>query len=206
MIQKLMKMLNQNTKSIPTKEGGGKRLSTESRSLPALDHRGQVLKSMPTKKKTTTPAKKAVKKSVKKAPAKKVVKKAAAKKTIKKSVTKVAKKPVKKAAKKTTTKKAAPKKTTAKKNTKKSLVVAPDEQSFWVTNGDVLNSLLALRDALDEMEKEVYSYHASTEHNDFANWVDSVLCDAQCAKDLKKATTPDKAKTVVVRHLKVYSV
>jgi len=147
---------------------------------------------MPTSKKAAT--KKSAKKSAaKKAPAKKAVKKTAAKKTSKK----VAKKsPAKKSAKKTT----------AKKDTNKPLVLASNDKSFWVTNGAVLNSLVALRDALDEMEKEVYSYHVTKEHNDFANWVDAVLCDSQCALELKRAQSPVKAKSVVNRRLKVYSV
>lgn len=156
---------------------------------------------MPTSKKTAT--KKVVIKSVaKKAPAKKGVKRVAAKKVAKKAP---AKKGVKKVAKKNTAKKVT-KKTTTKAQTKKPLVFAPNDKSFWVTNGAVLNSLLALRNALDEMEKEVYSYHVSKEHNDFANWVDVVLCDTQCAAELKKAHTPVKARSVVTRRLKVYSI
>lgn len=156
---------------------------------------------MPTKSKPATKkvAKKAAKKAVKKTTAKKAVRKTAAKKTTTKKATK-------KVAKKTATKKTAAKKTSAKPKNKKPLVLASNEKSFWVTNGAVLNSLLALRDALDEMEKEVYSYHVSKEHNDFANWVDIVLCDQECAAELKRAHTPVKAKTVVTRHLKVYSV
>jgi 23S rRNA maturation-related 3'-5' exoribonuclease YhaM len=143
---------------------------------------------MPTSKKIAT--KKVAKKSVvKKAPVKKTSKKTATKKVAKKA-------PTKKVAKKTPT----------KNQEKKPLILATNDKSFWVTNGDVLNSLVALRDALDEMEKEVYSYHVSKEHNDFANWVDAVLCDAECATELKQAETPMKAKTVVSRRLKVYSV
>jgi len=66
--------------------------------------------------------------------------------------------------------------------------------------------LLALRDALDEMEKEVYAYHAGNAQNDFANWVAAVLADNACATDLQKAKTPKSAKTTVVKHLKYYSV
>jgi hypothetical protein len=160
---------------------------------------------MPTSKKAAT--KKVAKKSVaKKAPAKKVTKKATAKKAVKKApAKKITKQATKKAAKKAPAKKSA-KKTTAKTNTKKPLVLAPNDKSFWVTNGAVLNSLVALRDALDEMEKEVYSYHVTKEHNDFASWVDAVLCDSQCALELKRAQSPVKAKSVVTRRLKVYSV
>jgi len=156
---------------------------------------------MPTSKKIAT--KKVAKKNVaKKAPAKKAVKRAVAKKVTKKTP---AKKVVKKAAKKSLVKKVS-KKTTAKNQAKKPLMLASNDKSFWVTNGAVLNSLLALRNALDEMEKEVYSYHVSKEHNDFANWVDAVLCDTQCAAELKRAHTPVKARSVVTRRLKVYSI
>ena len=129
-----------------------------------------------------------MKKTAKKTPAKKVVKK-------------VAKKVAKKATKKTTTKKIVKKAVI----TKKDLVYADNQTSFWVSNGQILNSLLALRDALAEMEKEVYAYHVNTDHNDFANWVEVVLCDNKCAKDLVKAKTPSSAKTVVVKHLKTYT-
>lgn len=111
------------------------------------------------------------------------------------------------------TKKAAPKKA-AKKTTKKApkksaekqLVYANDGTSFWVTDGQILNSLVSLRDALSSMHKDVYKYHAEGDHNDFANWVEVVLCDGDCATDLRKAKTPTSAKTVVVRHLKYYAV
>ncbi len=126
----------------------------------------------------------------------------------KKATNNVAKKAVKKAASKNPAKKTvaknAVKKTAGKKN-KKQLVYADNKKSFWVTNGQILDSLIALRDALDEMEKEVYSYHAGKAHNDFANWVELVLDDAACAADLHKAKTPRSAKTVVVKHLKYYT-
>ena len=156
------------------------------------------------------PTKKVVKAKTKKVPAKKPVAKKSIKKTARKVVKKVpAKKAVKKSVFKKTTKKITAKKVASKSSLlkgKKSLIYAADTASFWVTNGQILNSLLALRDALDEMEKEVYSYHAEGAHNDFANWVDTVLADGVCAKDLEQAKTPRSAKTVVVRHLKAYSV
>lgn len=47
-------------------------------------------------------------------------------------------------------------KTTKKTTTKKDLVCADDERSFWVTNGQILNSLVALNEAFQEMEKTVF--------------------------------------------------
>ncbi len=143
---------------------------------------------------------KATKKTVKKAPARKVTKKVV-KKVVKKVTKKPVKKTVKKAVKKTTTKK--PK--AAKKTNKKDLVQADGQTSFWMTDGQVLATLIDLRDALDAMDREVYEYHATGEQNDFARWVCDVLYDDKCASDLTKAKTQSSAKTAVVRHLKSYT-
>lgn len=140
---------------------------------------------------------------LKKTTVKEAVKKVAIKKPLKKVATKasIVKKTV---AKKATTPKTV-KKSTAKKSTKKPLVYAPDNASFWVNNGQILNSLTALRDALAEMQKEVYLYHVKKDQNDFAKWVEVVLGDSKLAKDLSKAGTPSTARSVVVRHLKAYN-
>lgn len=147
---------------------------------------------MPTKKPVT---KKSVKTIAKKATVKK--KPVAKKTTVKKKVT----------AKKTTTKKAnKTPKATAMKKPVKDLVFASDQESFWVQNGEVLNSLLALNDAFANMDKDIYQFHAHGDRNDFSIWVDTVLSDAACAADLKKAKTQKSARTIVVKHLKLYSI
>jgi hypothetical protein len=161
------------------------------RSLVVLDVGKLALKFMSTKK---IVKKTVAKKAVKKTPAKKVTVKKVLKNVVKKA-------PVKKASKKAPVKKT----TTKKVSNKKGLVYASDQTSFWLKNGQILNSLISLRDALKKMEKEVYSYHAGGAHNDFANWVDVVLYDPKCAKDLEKAKTQTLAKTVVIRHLKFYT-
>jgi hypothetical protein len=151
---------------------------------------------MPTKKTVKKVTKKVLKKAVlKKKAVKKVVKKTTKKKPVKKTIKKVTKKVIKKATKKV-----------IKKTANKSLVFANEQTSFWVSNGKILNSMIALRDALDEMEKEVYQYHAGNAQNDFANWVAVVLADQKCASALEKAKTPLSAKTTVVRHLRYYSI
>ena len=109
-------------------------------------------------------------------------------------------------AKKTVSSKVAPKKPTAKGKTEaRPLVYADNQQSFWTTNGEILNSLVALRDALAAMDEVVYLHHARPEQNDFAIWVNDVLCDNECAQALAKAKTPKSAHTVVVKHLKLYA-
>jgi len=121
-----------------------------------------------------------------------------------KKVTIVAKKVApKKVAKKATVKKVTTTKT--KKVAKKPLVYADNASSFWLSDGQILNSLIALDDALRAMKKEVFLHHVQDNKHDFADWVDIVLCDAACAADLRKAKTPKTAHTVVTKHLKVYN-
>ena len=113
------------------------------------------------------------------------------------------------AAKKTTpsatVKKVAAKKSTAKK-TGKSLVYASNSASFWTQDGQILNSLHALHDALANMDTVVYAFHANKDDHHFANWVEIVLLDAACAADLRKAKTAAGAKTAVAKHLKTYTI
>ena len=111
--------------------------------------------------------------------------------------------------KKVAPKKVAVKKTVAKKPAKAgamTLVYADNQKSFWVNDGRILNSLLALKEALAEMEKAIFTHHVNQEKNDFADWVEVVLGDATCALDLRKAKTPKSAHSAVVKRLKVYQV
>ena len=124
------------------------------------------------------------------------------KKTVKKAVKKTAKKTTKKVVKKTTKKT----KTTSKKTPQfKALVCAEGEHCFWTTNGDVLKDLEQLQLAFGTMDDEVFMHHVTKEKNDFADWVESVLDDAQCAQELRKSRKPSTARTVVVRCLRRYS-
>lgn len=112
--------------------------------------------------------------------------------------------PIKVATKKkvVATKKVTPKKTI----TAKSLVYASNDNSFWVNDGQVLNSLVALQEALNNMQNEVFAYHVQKDRNDFADWVNFVLCDGKCSSDLRKTKTKDDASVVVSKHLKSYKV
>ncbi len=95
-------------------------------------------------------------------------------------------------------------KTSAKKSTPKKLIYAADPHSFWTTDGAILNSLTALRNALAAMDKEVFSHHVAKGKNDFADWVEVVLLDEECAIALRKAKTPATACAVVEKYLKLY--
>ena len=120
-----------------------------------------------------------------------------AKKTTKKAVKKTVKKVAKKTTKKTVKK-------AVKKAPVKALVCAQDKECFWTTDGQILKDLEQLRLAFGSMGEEVFLHHVTKEKNDFADWVEHVLADAECATDLRKAKKPSTAKAVIVRHLRLY--
>lgn len=139
--------------------------------------------------------------------AKKTSKKTAAKKQIKKKSVKQSLGTLKRAVKKT-------KKTTAKKtkpsrkkpSAAKMLVCAADQQCFWVTDGQILKDLVELKASLQSMTNEVFAHHVTHERNDFADWVESVLVDAECAAALRRSSTRRGAQSIITRCLKLYRI
>jgi len=115
------------------------------------------------------------------------------KKTKKKATKKVAKKTTKKSVKKSSKKKGKP------------LVHAAPEQCFWVTDGNVLINLTDLRDALDSMDDEIFAHHVSKEKNDFADWIEYVLIDAELATKVRKSKKQNTARKVVISRLRIYT-
>lgn len=87
----------------------------------------------------------------------------------------------------------------------KQLVRTSTEYSFWMTDGQILNSLLELEGALATMHKDVFLHHVTDDKNDFADWVEYVLDDHICAAALRTATTAKKAQVAVKKALKGYT-
>jgi hypothetical protein len=119
----------------------------------------------------------------------------------------------KKVAKKTPKKTDSPKKNIKKKPTRVKvarkrivripLVYAADWQVFYAVNGAALRSLQDFFNELETMREDEYLYHKNTGDH-FVTWVREVLGDDACAKDLTKATTRKKARTVLKKHLLRY--
>ena len=129
---------------------------------------------------------------------KKSTRKGASKKT--KHTKKATKKSVKKTARKST-KRASTKKKGSKK---KPLMHADEAHCFWAHTGAVLSNLRDLERALEEMTDEEFGQHVNAEKNDFANWVEEVLRDKECAKGLRRAKRRMSARTCVTKRLKHY--
>lgn len=88
---------------------------------------------------------------------------------------------------------------------KRELACAPGEQCFWVTDGRVLTNLVELRDALASMTDDVFMYHVTKERNDFADWIEYVLQDAELASTFRKSKKPNTAREAVVSRLRIYT-
>jgi hypothetical protein len=110
------------------------------------------------------------------------------------SKTKDVKKPVpKKSAKKVT-------KSTSQRKPK--FMQANPECSFWINNGPVLSNLLDLYEALSEMNDEMWKYHTIRAGNDFAVWIEDVLCEPILARKIKKLKSRDGMRKAIRAHLK----
>ena len=144
------------------------------------------------------PATKAVKKTT---ASKKATPKKTAKTTAKKATAKIP------SAKKTATKKTAKRPSAAKAKkvpAAPTLVVAAGPEAFWMNDGTILHTLRDLEQAFDRMEDVIFGHHVAPDKNDFADWVELVLADRACASSLRGCTTPQGARKVVTKHLKVY--
>jgi hypothetical protein len=89
---------------------------------------------------------------------------------------------------------------------KRVLVCAQGEQCFWTTDGKIVANLVELRDALTTMATEVFEYHVTKDKNDFADWIEYVLGDAELAQRVRGAKKPTSARTFVVARLKKYDI
>ena len=76
---------------------------------------------------------------------------------------------------------------------------AEGEQCFWCNDGKILATHDELKEALLSMSAETYAHHTDGK-NDFATWVEFVLCDVECAKSLRKATSAKTAAAVLAKH------
>ncbi|PIR47093.1 MAG: hypothetical protein COV07_00800 [Candidatus Vogelbacteria bacterium CG10_big_fil_rev_8_21_14_0_10_45_14] len=86
----------------------------------------------------------------------------------------------------------------------KEMICAPGEDCFWVCDGRVLSDLSELGEALGEIEDDIFEYHANEKRHDFAQWVEDVLCDGDCAKKLRETRTRHDARRVVLEALDMY--
>ena len=117
---------------------------------------------------------------------------------------------IKKTAKKAPARKAAPKKASKKATSKaagfKALVCAYDGECFWSRDGRILENLADLKMAFGSMDDSIFLHHVEGGKNDFADWVEFVLRDKECADDLRKTKKKTQAEKVIAEHLRYYNI
>ena len=80
------------------------------------------------------------------------------------------------------------------------LANVPEEHKFWCHDGCVMKNLQELRDALANMNDEVFAYHANADRNDFSNWVREIIKDETLARQLARSRDrASAARTVADR-------
>ena len=84
---------------------------------------------------------------------------------------------------------------------KRILVVAQNDQCFWLNGGSMIKDLNELKHALETMSNDQFSHHVDSERNDFANWVHNVLDDTELSGKLKRCKTRISTLRSVSAHL-----
>lgn len=73
----------------------------------------------------------------------------------------------------------------------------PRENVFWCTDGAVLNDMMELRDALNIMSDQTFSFHSNEIKQDFAVWIREIIGDEELADELESASTRQEAARMV---------
>ena len=80
-----------------------------------------------------------------------------------------------------------------KEEAKKYLSDCPEQNSFWVNDGNVLKNLDQLMDELKHINDVTFHYHVNENKNDFSNWINDIIGDHYLAKELHQAKTKSSA-------------
>lgn len=92
-----------------------------------------------------------------------------------------------------------------KSQAEKFLAGVPEEYAFWCHDGRVFRDIRDLRDALNSMSDQGFSYHSNESKKDFSNWVRNVIGDETLAKDLEAASSREQAARIVEERFSLLS-
>ena len=71
------------------------------------------------------------------------------------------------------------------------LMEVPHEKKFFLSTGEVINSVEELMEKLKSMEEHVFKHHVNAERNDFANWIRDVFLDKKLAREIARLKTKE---------------
>jgi hypothetical protein len=83
----------------------------------------------------------------------------------------------------------------------------PEEDSLELTNGTKIRSVLELFEAIKTLDEEHLQHHLSTNHNDFADWIEEHYRDDELTKKLqttKKKTILQQLEKALLKEMKTF--
>lgn len=79
-----------------------------------------------------------------------------------------------------------------------SLPVMRAENPFHLSSGETLHTVGQLAQACATMSSEVFSHHVTDTRNDFSAWIADSVGDTNLAKRVRKASTPQQLRSILV--------
>ena len=77
-----------------------------------------------------------------------------------------------------------------------------EDQAFIMSDGQKLQSLDELSEAINLIEPDVFSAHVNESKNDFANWVEHVFGEIELANALRQYPTPLRMMVSIEKFLR----
>ncbi|MBI4438896.1 hypothetical protein HY640_03110 [Candidatus Woesearchaeota archaeon] len=96
-------------------------------------------------------------------------------------------------------KKAKPAKTRQEPKNEALLKDVPTEYSFWLSDGRIIKNAEELANAAATMTEDVYTYHANSQKNDFADWIRDIIQDQPLSYQIRKANSPQQMQKAIYR-------
>jgi hypothetical protein len=88
-----------------------------------------------------------------------------------------------------------------KQEARKFLSNVLEEYVFRCHDGQIINNLKELQNALATMSDDTYLYHSNSDKQDFSNWVQDIIGDQKLAKDLNNSRSRTKAVLAINRRV-----
>jgi len=76
----------------------------------------------------------------------------------------------------------------------------PEDAYFFTKNGHKIRSLQELMDALEYVDDETFSHHMNEHQNDFANWIEGAVGNADLAEAFRQDHTREHAIATLQEH------
>ena len=78
--------------------------------------------------------------------------------------------------------------------------VTPDKY-FVLCNGQTVKNYTELAAILEDIGDDIYSYHVTSDRNDFANWIHDVFDEKELAESIRKAKNKHELIALLYKHL-----